>query len=222
MSALVADHRCEGRSIDLAPHAFTRRLMKKIFAAMTAALMMVALVSSSVMAAPAAQWKTFGDAVWVNQTGNPGWGLVTSSDASGTYGGIQLRNGPTSLASITAASFDFNANQTGASGGSPRLVFALSDGGNIQLRPLTWTANSWATEDGFGAGTNDWDTSGGSCGSLYGTTWATAAACAVGATITSIFLVNDSGWAYPTTGEVVVVDNITVNNIVATGPSKIK
>src|SRR5450756_1855304 len=59
MSALVADHRCEGRSIDLAPHAFTRSHMKRILAATTAALMMVALVSSSVMAAPAAQWKTF-------------------------------------------------------------------------------------------------------------------------------------------------------------------
>jgi hypothetical protein len=196
--------------------------MKKIFAAMTAALMMVALVSSSVMAAPAAQWKTFGDAVWVKGMGHPGWGLVTSSNGSGTYGGIQLLHGPTSLATITAASFDFNANQTGNSGGSPRLVFGLSDGGTILLRPLTWTANTWATEDGFGAGTNDWDTSGGSCGSLYATTWALATACAGTATITAIFLVNDSGWAYPATGEVVVVDNITVNNIVATGPGNSK
>lgn len=194
--------------------------MKRLLAATTAALLTVALASSSAMAAPAPQWKPFGDAVWVQGTGNPGYGLVTSSNGAGTtYGGIELRHGPTSLASITAAKFDFNPNQTGSSGGSPRLVFGLTDGGNIQLRPLQWAANAWATEDGFGANPSDWDNYGGTCGFVYETTWTIAAACHAGATITSIFLVNDSGWVYPATGEVVVVDNVTVNTIVATGPT---
>jgi len=30
--------------------------------------------------------------------------------------------------------------------------------------------------------------------------------------------VNDSGWLYPSTGETVVLDNITVNDSVAAGP----
>jgi hypothetical protein len=36
--------------------------------------------------------------------------------------------------------------------------------------------------------------------------------------ITGIFVVNDSGWLYPTTGEQIILDNVTVNNLTATGP----
>ncbi len=43
-------------------------------------------------------------------------------------------------------------------------------------------------------------------------------ACHPNTTITSIFVVNDSGWLYPATGEQVILDNVTVNNLVATGP----
>jgi hypothetical protein len=35
--------------------------------------------------------------------------------------------------------------------------------------------------------------------------------------ITGIFVVNDSGWLHPTTGEQIVLDNVTVNNLTATG-----
>lgn len=166
-----------------------------------------------------AQWKTFGDAAWKPHQGyNSQQGLVTTSDSSGSYGGIELLDGPVYPGSITAASFVFKADQTGQSGGSPRLVIQFSDGGDAELRPLNWTAKSWTTEDGFGANASDWDNNGGTCGFKYETTYAAASACHTGATITAIFLVNDSGWAYTSTGETVVVDNVTVNSIVAAGP----
>ncbi len=169
-----------------------------------------------------AAWAPFNSAGWSNGAGNPGFGLVTTSNQtpSGniTYGGIRLKTSatPTDPNSITALSFDFNPNQTGASGGSPRMVVEFSDGGNGQLRPLNWTANTWSTVDGMVG--NNWDNSGGVCGFQYGTTWSVILACHPNTTITSIFVVNDSGWLYPATGEQVILDNVTVNNLVATGP----
>jgi parallel beta-helix repeat protein len=164
-------------------------------------------------------WSTFNNATWTAGAGVGGsYGLVTTSTqtSSGvTYGGIALKKAPSNPADIWALSFDFNTNQTGQSGGSPRLVVMFSDGGNAQLRPITWTANTWAHLDGM-SGTN-WDNDGG-CGYLYATTWQAVLACHPGATVSSIFVVNDSGWEYPTAGEQVSLDNVTVNQYVATGP----
>lgn len=167
-----------------------------------------------------AAWAPFANADWSKGAGNPGFGLVTTSTqttAGITYGGVRLKTSatPTDPTTITALSFDFNANQTGASGGSPRMVVQFSDGGNGQLRPLTWTANTWSTVDGMSG--NNWDNSGG-CGYEYGTTWSGILACHPGATITSIYVVNDSGWLYPSTGEQVTLDNVTINDLVLTGP----
>jgi len=121
----------------------------------------LALVLGAVaFAAPAPQWKPFGDAQWQPHSGlDSQHGLVTTSNASGTYGGIELRNGPTDPAAITALSFDFVADQTGPSGGSPRLVVIFSDAdtnGYAVLRPLTWTADTWAHVDGITG--NNWTT----------------------------------------------------------------
>jgi len=175
-------------------------------------------LQSTAVAAPKAKWVPFGTAAWVANAGNPGYGLVTTSQGT-TYGGIGLSRPPTDPASITALSFDFNPNQPGASGGSPRMVVQFSDGGEGQLRPLNWTANSWTTVEGITG--NNWDHAGppGTCGALYAQTWAAILACHVGQTITAIFVVNDSGWLYPS-GEQVTLDNVTVNDAVARGPGK--
>jgi hypothetical protein len=176
-------------------------------------------------------WVRFNDAHWVNGAGEDAskFGLVTTStcptgyptclsDGSFTYGGISLKAKyvPSDLTSITALSFNFSANQDSTSpGGSPRMVVQFSDGGNAQLRPLAWTANTWTHVDGMTG--NNWDNDGG-CGYRYATTWAGVVACHAGATITAIYMVNDSGWAVPSYSEQVTLDNITVNNITATGP----
>lgn len=163
-------------------------------------------------------WESFDKAHWVKGAGNPGFGLVTTSNSTYLDGGIQLKYSftPTNPITITNLSFDFNANQTGGSGGSPRMVVIFSDGGNADLRPLTWTANTWTHLDGMTG--NNWDNNGGTCGFVYATTWTGVLACHSGATVSVIFVVNDSGWLYPTTGEQVTLDNVTVNNLIATGP----
>jgi hypothetical protein len=170
------------------------------------------------------QWRTFGDAHWQPHVGNNSQhGLVTSSveavpaDISSlTYGGMNMLNPPSDPASITALSFDFTSNVTGNSGGSPRMDVSWSDGGSSSLRPLTLDASAgYQTIDGM-TGSN-WDNNYGGCGYRYATTWSAVVACHPGATITGIDVVNDSGWLYPA-GETITLDNITVNNTVATGP----
>jgi hypothetical protein len=193
----------------------------RIFVATVVAIMLgLVAVSTMAFAAPPdnTAWAPFDTADWIKGAGHPGFGLVTTSDATHLDGGIRLKTSavPTDPNSITTLSFDFNANQTGASGGSPRMVVQFSDGGNGQLRPLTWTANTWTTVDGMSG--NNWDNSGGSGGFVYGTSWSGILACHPGATITGIFVVNDSGWLYPNTGEQVTLDNIMVNTLIATGP----
>ena len=96
------------------------------------------------------------------------------------------------------------------------MVVQFSDGGDAELRPLTWTANSWTHLDGMIG--NNWDNNGGSGGFVYGTSWSQILVYHPGATITGIFVVNDSGWLYPSTGEQVTLDNIRVNTLIATGP----
>lgn len=176
-------------------------------------------------------WVRFNDAHWVNGAGeDPSkFGLVTTStcptgyptclsDGSYTYGGISLKSQyvPSDPATITALSFDFVADQSSNSpGGSPRMVVQFSDGGNAQLRPLGWTEDVWTTVNGMTG--NNWDNNGG-CGYRYATTWTSVVACHPGATITAIYLVNDSGWAFTSGSEQVTLDNITVNDMIATGP----
>jgi hypothetical protein len=185
------------------------------------ALVALSLAFQGLAFGASSHWTPFGTAHWVKGAGlGGGYGLVTTSLPSGTYGGISLSNPPADPNSLTALSFDFKPNQTGGSGGSPRLVVQFSDGGDASLRPLAWVAGTWTHEDGM-VGT-DWDNRGGTCGSLYETTWATIKTCHTGTTVTGIFAVNDSGWLYPPAGEEVVLDNVTVNDQVASGPGKEK
>lgn len=190
-----------------------------------------ALVGATAATSTNGAWVHFNDAQWVNGAGEDSskFGLVTTStcptgyptclsDGSYTYGGISLKSKyvPGDPAAITALSFDFSANQASSGpGGSPRMVVQFSDGGNAQLRPLLWAADTWTQLDGMTG--NNWDNSGG-CGNRYATTWTSVVACHPNTTITAIYLVNDSGWAVPSGSEQVTLDNITVNDIVATGP----
>lgn len=169
-------------------------------------------------------WGPFGNATW---TGN---GLLTTSaSAPGQPYGVSCGGASvygdglptTDPHRITALSFDFNPNLSGASGTSPRLVVCFSDGAqcdsNGSLAPTTWIANTWTHVDGFTPATGQnaaWSNAGGSCPTLYNTTWSAIVACHPGASITRIAVVNDSGSQYPA-GEQVLLNNLTVNNVVA-------
>lgn len=107
-----------------------------------------------------------------------------------SFGGIDLHHIP-SAAPATPPAFDFMADKSAASGGSPRLVILFSDGGDMELRPLAWTAGTWTTENGASL---DWDVHGPICPFLFETSYATGLACHAGASVTGAFVVSDSGW----------------------------
>lgn len=172
-----------------------------------------------------ARWYTFGTGHWRPHAGVDGSsGLVTESRLieapyDVTYGGAEMKANmlPTSNPEdITALSYEFKASVSGPSGGSPRLVMQFSDGGSAALLPLSWQAETWTEVNGLEG--DEWEGSGGTCESLYAASWEEVKACHPSAEITAIYVVNDSGWLYPMSGETVVLDNLTVNSTVASGP----
>jgi hypothetical protein len=114
----------------------------------------------------------------------------------------------------TPPSFLYKISQTGLSGGSVRLVIRLSDGGYGFLRPTTFQAGAWALANGSGP---NWESNGGqSCGSTL--TYAQMLACHPGATVTSVEVINDSGWLYNGRFSA-LVDNISYGGEVFTKPA---
>jgi len=114
----------------------------------------------------------------------------------------------------TPPSFRYVISQTGASGGSVRLVIRFSDGGLGFLRPLSLEAGRWNLADGSG---RNWESYGGApCGTSL--TYAQMVACHPGTTVTGLDLINDSGWLY--NGRfTAVVDDISYGDEVVTKPA---
>lgn len=161
---------------------------------------------------------------WAKTTPPPGdndrWSIRLFVNGSGPtdyndFAGADLLNvaGP---APVTAPSFDFKADRTAASGGSPRLVMLFTDGGKMELRPLAWVANLWTHIDGTGP---NWDIASPTCPFVYAGTYAMGLACHLGATVTDVFVVSDSGWLNPG-GYVNWIDNISYDGAFVTRPGK--
>lgn len=138
-----------------------------------------------------------------------------------SYGGLTLPAlDGLALSGVTALSYDF-AVQTpawsGGGGGSPRLVLALSDGGQVQLDPETSiTTGVWVHMDAISGAVDNVNGTGESCGTFQ-LSWPAALACHPGATILDSFVVNDSGWA-ASSGFDVWVDDLTLDSTVYSSP----
>ena len=199
-------------------------MMRKSFAAL--------VVVIGVVAVPGAAWAAitpdffFGgnaSAGFVNFTPAPPGSSETQSiklTVNGTNGsdfddfaGFELV-GVDNSAPATPPKFDFRPTVSGPTGGAPRLVILFSDGGNGQLRPLSWTADTWVTIDGA---SNLWDNAGGTCGFMFGTSYAAMLACHAGATVTAVFVVTDVGWLHPG-GYDNYIDNVTYEGETIIGP----
>ena len=116
---------------------------------------------------------------------------------------------------VTPPSFDFKVFTVGGSGGSPRLVLRLSDGGRIELRPVSLEAGAWTHVDGTGS---DWENRGGLCGDLLdGRTYAELLNCHPGAQVTRVEVINDSGWLH-LGGFQLLVDNISYGGETVSAP----
>jgi hypothetical protein len=132
-----------------------------------------------------------------------------------SYAGIDLHHVDGRPAPAEAPSFDFNSTVSGASGGSPRLHINFSDRGSVDLRPLTWEQDTWQT---VGGGDNNWDNNGGTCGFQFQRTYQEVLACHAGTTVTSAYVVSDSGWLHPE-GYVNYIDNLQYDGTTISRPS---
>ena len=134
--------------------------------------------------------------------------LFVGTDTGVDYAGAELR-GTDASAPVAAPSFRYYSEVAGPSVGSPRLVIQFTDttdgSDQIELRPVDLVAGEWTTVDGDDA---LWDAHGGTCGFLYGVTYAEALACHAGQSVTDVFVVSDSGYAYPPDGLTLLVDDI--------------
>jgi hypothetical protein len=158
-----------------------------------------------------------GTAGWKN-TRHSGYVIHLSSPDGNSYAGFESHAiDGVPVGDITALSYDFRVtspNWTSGGGGSPRLVVDLSDGGNIDLDPVTTlTPKTWVHMDGVHGAV---DTNGGAGGYGYQVPWSAAVADHPGATVTDAYVVNDSGWIAPLT---VQIANLTLNSTVVTHPA---
>lgn len=169
-------------------------------------------------------WNAFGTGTWTAD------GLATTSQAAPgapygvTCGGASVYGAglpTTDPSKISALSFTFTPNQTGPSAQAPRLVVCFSDSSNCAsnayLAPSHWNAGTAVHVDGFSPATGQnatWVSVGGKCGTTANTTWSAIVACHPNASITLVAIVNDGG-SYYASGEQVVFNDMTVNNVVA-------
>src|SRR5947209_10265144 len=140
-----------------------------------------------------------------------GWAQVYDVQDATSYAGTTLHHVEGLPAPTTAPSFDYKADRSGPSGGSPRLVMVFGDPaagttvGNIALTPQNWDTSWQHAQDG------QWDVTGGTCVFRYQDNYQDAVSCmGAGTVVTSAFLVSDSGWLYPT-GYKNWVDNVQYN-----------
>ncbi len=143
--------------------------------------------------------------------------LSAPGPALSGFAGITIHfPAPIALASLPEPSFDFMADVSSASGGSPRMVLAVNDNGVTSypnLRPLSWTAGVWANP----AGGVNWDNQGGTCGFLYAQTYTAIKACHSTGMVTAAFIVTDSDWLIsPYTN---YIDNVQFNGCMISKPS---
>ena len=171
-------------------------------------------------------YSLFGDAEYVSPGNASNRAVELSSDTTGSFSGIDYGLGTTSMtvADISSLSTDYKFDEGSCGGGSPRfqVEVASSSGntGNIFVYigpPPSYTgcpAGVWTTS-GELIGTGPVDTSQLDGGTFYDP-YATALVKYGDYEVTGISLVADAGWAFSPDGQVVEVDNTTVDTTLYT------
>jgi hypothetical protein len=142
---------------------------------------------------------------------------LTSPDSSSYGGFVAHALDGVRFSSISTISYDYVTNQSGSSGGSPRLNIDLSDGVQVQLGPPSVTANTWGSENDSSA---DWNWGNTDPSVANGSTLAQEQAAHPDATVEDAFLVDDSGWVAAPFD--VQIDNMNLNGTIYTAPTTAK
>jgi hypothetical protein len=148
------------------------------------------------------------------------WAVQMTLGPTGSFAGFCLNGFNDQAPPPQPPSFWFKPSRSQGSLGSPRLVIEFlgatpTSADNIQLRPLSWTANVWQQEGGANAVTsNDWESHGG-CGFEYEVQYSVAMACHAGEIVQDVFVVEDST---PGTDYTQWIDEITYGPACLTAP----
>ncbi len=193
--------------------------MKKIISAGLGALLLVFIIGGS------AQAQTlFGGATtssdYVTLVSNTG-DATTTNDFSGIS--FEVASG-TTFSTLTTLSVDYNVTDTDCKAGSPRFAISLDTASGTKnifayIGPEPsyngCAMNTWASSTNLLSGTRFVDTSQLPGGTFYDTL-AHATSTYGTLPVTGIELVVDSGWAFASSTQTVLVDNVMINGTLTT------
>lgn len=198
--------------------------MKKSLATMGAVALGIGMSLSALATTGTAgpnNYSLFDGATYVSPGNASNRAVQLTSNASSTDSGIDfvVPTG-TTFADIQNLATDYMFTAGSCGGGSPRFQINVN-GVNAFVYigpPPSYTGcpqNTWLNTGNLATPTSFVDTSQLPGGAFYDT-FATADAKYGSMAVTGIQLVADGGWAFPTTGQTVQVDNTQINNILYT------
>ncbi|HUZ92647.1 MAG TPA: hypothetical protein VNG29_01470 [Candidatus Paceibacterota bacterium] len=198
--------------------------MKKLIGGVSSAMLVLSAFALPALAAPAFSgtgYSLFDSAHYVSPGEASNRAVQLVSNATSTDGGIDYGfTGSATLADINHLSTDYLFEAGSCGGGSPRFQVNVDTGSGVKnvfvyIGPgpsYTGCPMSAWTNSGELVGTGTVDTSQLPGGTFYDT-WAHAESAYGAYPVTGIQLVADGGWAMPTTGQIVDIDNTVINSI---------
>jgi hypothetical protein len=203
------------------------RILKKLTGVVAGAASLMLLGAPAVGAAPGAGggYTLFGEADLVSPGNGSPTAAQTVSDSDPGYGGVDFTlPDDMTFGNLQNLSTDYNVTDDGCAAGSPRYSIGLdtnndgTDDGNVFVylgQPPNYTCTpGWQSSGNLVEPTDLIDTS--QVGGTFYEPVATAQARLGDATITSIQLVTDAGYAFPDGEQTVLFDNSAINGMVET------
>lgn len=183
-------------------------------------------VAAHAKAAPSS-YTLFGDAMLVSPGNNSPTAVQESSDATGTYGGVDFGlPAGTTFSQITKLATDYEFTTGSCGGGSPRFSVYVNNGtsqGNINFYvgpPPSFTGcppNVWTNTGNLASATNLWVDDSQLPGGTFYDSYTAAEAKYGSYAVTDLALVDDSGWFMT---QVVKFDNTQINGATYTYETK--
>lgn len=202
----------------------TNSKLQKLVIGAAALAFAAALALSTGGVNAATTYSLFGDAALVSG-GNPGRAAQIRSIDGGGFGGVSLSSTTvTTFSDLTNLETDTKYIENSCGGGAPRFQVRVTNGVNtgsifIYLGPApSYTGcpmNVWSPSGNLAAPANLVDTSQLPGGTFYDP-YSSAQTKFGTYTVTSMSLVTDAEWAFPSGNQTVLVDNVEINTDLVT------
>ena len=192
--------------------------MKKFNLFALSAALLTAFLANTAFATPAS-YSPFENATLVSGYNSP-TGYQLRSDETGGYGGVDFAVSPgLTFADYNKLSVDYKFTAGSCGTGSPRFVFSVKDPVTADTayilsyvgdypNYINCAQGTWVNSTNLLAPTRYFEAPGGA----YYDTYADVISTYGNYEVTGIWIVDDSGYAFPGTGQTVVIDNVMINN----------